>query len=44
MTNEEKASGINPPNHTQNEQGIEEIIARKKDVSVIHENEQQSQK
>ena len=44
MTNEEKASGINPPNHTQNEQGIEEIIARKKDASVIHENEQQSQK
>ena len=44
MTNEEKASGINPLNLAQNKQGIEEIIARKKDASVIHENEQQSQK
>ena len=42
MANEEKASGINPPNLTQNEQGIEEIIATKKDANVIHENEQQS--
>ena len=44
MTNEEKASGINPLSLAQNKQGIEEIIARKKDASVIHENEQQSQK
>ena len=44
MANEEKASGINRPNLTQKEQGIEEIIARKKDTSVIRENKQQSQK
>ena len=44
MTNGQKASGINPPNLTQNEQGIEKIIARKKGASIIHEIEQQSQK
>ena len=44
MANEKKAFGINLPNLTQHEQEMEEIIARKKDASVIYENEQQSQK
>ena len=44
MANEEKASSISPRNLTQNEQGLEKIIARKKDGRVIHENKQQSQK
>ena len=44
MANEKKESGINLPNLTRNEQGIEEIIASKKDASVIHEDEQQSLK
>ena len=44
MANEEKAPGINLPHLTENEQSIEEIIARKKDASVIHENEQHSEK
>ena len=39
MANEEKVSGINAPDLRENEQGIEEIIARKKDGAVIHENE-----
>ena len=43
MTNEEKASGINLPNLAQNKQSIGKIIAKKKDASVIHKNEQQSQ-
>ena len=43
MANEKKASGINLPNLTQNEQGIE-INARQKDASAIHEHEQQSKK
>ena len=44
MANERKALGINLPNFTQHEQEMVEIIARKKDASVIYENEQQSQK
>ena len=44
MANEKKESGINLPNLTRNEQGIEEIIASKKDASVIHEDEKQSLK
>ena len=44
MANEEKASSISPPNLTQNEQGLEKIIGRRKDARVIQENKQQSQK
>ena len=44
MASKGKALGINLPDLTENQQAIEEIIARKKGASVIHENEQQSQK
>lgn len=44
MTDKEKASGINPPDLPKYEQGTEEIIASKKDSSIIHKNEQQSLK
>ena len=47
MANVEKASGIYPARPYRKWTGrwnIEEIIAKKRDVSVIHENEQQSQK
>ena len=47
MENVEKASGIYPPDLTESEQGDEiqkKLLQKKRDVSVIHENEQQSQK
>ena len=45
MANEEKASGINPPNLTQKEQGIEEIIAKKRiPVSFMKTNNSRKRK
>ena len=44
MANEGNTSGINLPDIREYEQDIEEIIARKKDGSVRHENKKQSQK
>ena len=39
LGNQKKASGINLPDPTENEYGMEEIIARKTDATVIHEHE-----
>ena len=44
MSNEEKASGISPPDLTGNENGLEEIIARKKETSLQQDNENESSK
>ena len=44
MQNQEKASDLNLADLTENEQGREEIISIKKDVSFTHKNEQQPQK
>ena len=38
MSNEEKASGISPPDLTENENGLEEIIARKKEAALQQDN------
>ena len=44
ISNEEKASGISPPELTENENGLEEIICKKKEAALEQENENESSK
>ena len=44
MSNEKKASGISPPELTENEVGLEEIIAKKKEALIQQENESENSK